>query len=91
MKQGLWQWLKRLFALIEIPAPDPPRLLHRIEITERDIMLPAQGCCDNDYFLFICFHSMVWSGIKHIGHCCRNGSIRFHVVCAGQCSYLPCC
>jgi len=42
MKQGLWQWLKRLLTLIEIPAPDPPRLLRRIEVVERDIMLPLK-------------------------------------------------
>ena len=30
-------------ALLEIPAPDPPRLLQRIEITERDIMLPVKA------------------------------------------------
>ena len=42
MKLGPWQWLKRLFELMEIPAPDPPRLLRRIETMERDIMLPLR-------------------------------------------------
>jgi signal transduction histidine kinase len=43
MKPGHLQWLKRLLALFEIPAPDPPRLLRRIEIMERDIMLPVKA------------------------------------------------
>jgi hypothetical protein len=38
MKRSHWQWLKRLLTLMEIPATDPPRLLRRIEITERDII-----------------------------------------------------
>jgi signal transduction histidine kinase len=42
MKSSHWQWLKRVPALLEIPAPDPPRLLRRIEIMERDIMLPLR-------------------------------------------------
>ena len=32
MKPSHVQWLKRLPALFEIPAPDPPRLLRRINI-----------------------------------------------------------
>jgi len=43
MKPSHRQWLKRLAALLEIPAPDPPRLLRRIEIMERDIMLPVKA------------------------------------------------
>jgi signal transduction histidine kinase len=54
MKQGLWQWLKRLLTLIEIPAPDPPRLLHRIEIMERDIMLPLKAVA-----ILIIFYSFI--------------------------------
>ena len=42
MKPSHRQWLRRLSALLEIPAPDPPRLLHRIELMERDIMLPVK-------------------------------------------------
>ena len=38
MKPSHEQWLKRLFTALEIPAPDPSRLLHRIEVMERDIM-----------------------------------------------------
>jgi signal transduction histidine kinase len=37
------QWLKRLPALFEIPAPDPPRLLRRIVVMERNIMLPVKA------------------------------------------------
>lgn len=43
MKSSHWQWLKRVLALMEIPAPDTPRLLHRIEIMERDTMLPIKA------------------------------------------------
>jgi len=43
MKPSLWQWWKRLFTLLEIPAPDPPRLLHRIEIMEWNITLPVKA------------------------------------------------
>lgn len=52
MKPSPWQWLKRLFTLLEIPAPDPPHLLRRIEIMERDIMLPLKVV-----FIAIIFHS----------------------------------
>jgi signal transduction histidine kinase len=37
------QWLKRLPALFEIAAPDPPRLLRRIIMMERNIMLPIKA------------------------------------------------
>ncbi len=43
MKPSHAQWLKRLPALFEIPAPDPPRLLRRIVMMERDIMLPVKA------------------------------------------------
>ncbi|MGA9449988.1 MAG: HAMP domain-containing sensor histidine kinase [Verrucomicrobiia bacterium] len=43
MKSSHRQWLKRVSALLEIPAPDPPRLLRRIELMERDIMLPVKA------------------------------------------------
>jgi len=43
MKSSHRQWLKRLSALLEIPAPDPSRLRHRIELMERDIMLPVKA------------------------------------------------
>jgi signal transduction histidine kinase len=43
MKPGSERWLKRLPGLFEIPAPDPPRLLHRIEFTERNVMLPVKA------------------------------------------------
>jgi signal transduction histidine kinase len=64
MKPSHRQWLKRVPALLEIPAPDPPRLLRRIEIVERDIMLPVKAV-----FIGIILHSfysskwfvMTWS------------------------------
>ncbi|MGA2684016.1 MAG: HAMP domain-containing sensor histidine kinase [Verrucomicrobiota bacterium] len=43
MKSSHEQWLKRVLALMEIPAPDPSRLLRRLEIMERDIMLPLKA------------------------------------------------
>src|SRR5258708_37401002 len=43
MKPSHLQWLKRLFTLFEIPAPDTPRLLRRIVMMERSIMLPAKA------------------------------------------------
>jgi signal transduction histidine kinase len=52
MKSSHRQWLKRVPALLEIPAPDPPRLLRRIEIMERDIMLPVKAV-----FIAMIFHS----------------------------------
>jgi signal transduction histidine kinase len=43
MKPRHAQWLKRLPALFEIPAPDPARLLRRIVMMERSIMLPVKA------------------------------------------------
>jgi signal transduction histidine kinase len=54
MKRSHWQWLKRLLALMEIPAPDPPHLLRRIEITECDLMLPLKAVA-----IAIIFYSFV--------------------------------
>jgi signal transduction histidine kinase len=54
MKRSHWQWLKRLLTLMEIPATDPPRLLRRIEITERDIILPLKAVA-----IAIIFYSFV--------------------------------
>ena len=36
------QWLKRLFAAMEIPVPDPLRQLRRITVVERNIVLPVK-------------------------------------------------
>jgi len=36
------EWLKRLPALFEIPAPDPERARYRIELMERNAMLPVK-------------------------------------------------
>jgi signal transduction histidine kinase len=43
MKPSHVQWLKRLSTLFEIPTPDPPRLLRRIAVMERNIMLPVKA------------------------------------------------
>ncbi len=42
MKPSHERWLKQLFTSLEIPAPDPSRLLRRIVMMERNIMLPVK-------------------------------------------------
>ncbi len=61
MKPSHRQWLKRMLALMEIPAPDPPRLLHRIEVMERDIMLPIKAFAIG--MIFYSFVSTRWFGL----------------------------
>jgi signal transduction histidine kinase len=61
MKPSLWPWLKRLFTLLEIPAPDAPHLLRRIEIMERNIMLPARAAAVG--IIFYSFVSTPWFGV----------------------------
>lgn len=61
MKPSLWPWLKRLFTLLEIPAPDPPHLLRRIEIMERNIVLPVKAVAIG--FVFYSFVSTPWFGV----------------------------
>ena len=61
MKPSLWPWLKRLFTLLEIPAPDAPRLLRRIEVMERNIMLPVKAVAIG--FIFYSFVSTPWFGV----------------------------
>ncbi|HTX21070.1 MAG TPA: HAMP domain-containing sensor histidine kinase [Candidatus Aquilonibacter sp.] len=55
------EWLKRLPALFEIPVPDPPRLLRRIKIMERNIMLPAKAVIIG--IILYSFHSTPWYGL----------------------------
>jgi signal transduction histidine kinase len=43
MKTSRSQLFKRLPALFEIPAPDPERARHRIEVMERNLMLPVKA------------------------------------------------
>ncbi|HEY5043413.1 MAG TPA: ATP-binding protein [Verrucomicrobiae bacterium] len=52
MKTSRSELLKRLPALFEIPAPDPARARRRIEVMERDLMLPAKAA-----FIAIIFQS----------------------------------
>jgi len=61
MKPSQQQWLKRLPVLFEIPAPDPARLLGRIEIMERDIMLPVKAVFIG--MIWYSFHSTPWNGL----------------------------
>ena len=49
---------KRLFAALEIPAPDPPRLFGRIKIMERNIMLPVKAMFIG--MILYSFHSARW-------------------------------
>jgi signal transduction histidine kinase len=61
MNHSHQQWLKRLPALLEIPAPDPPRLLRRILIMERDIMLPVKAVFIG--MILYSFLSTAWTGL----------------------------
>jgi signal transduction histidine kinase len=61
MKPSHQQWLKRLPALFEIPAPDPLRLLRRIVIMERDIMLPVKAVFIG--IIMQSFMSTPWLGV----------------------------
>jgi signal transduction histidine kinase len=61
MKSSHEQWLKRVLALMEIPAPDPSRLLRRLEIMERDIMLPLKAFAIG--MIFYSFVSTPWFGL----------------------------
>ena len=61
MKPSHEQWLKRLFAALEIPAPNPPQLLQRITIMERNIMLPVKIVAIGA--IFYSFVSTPWFGL----------------------------
>ena len=61
MKPSRSQLLKRLPALFEIPAPDPPHMLRRIELMERNIMLPAKAAFIG-MILFSFQYSTLWVG-----------------------------
>ena len=61
MKPSHGQWLRRVLASMEIPAPDPPRLLRRIEIMERDIMLPLKAFAIG--MILYSFVSTPWFGL----------------------------
>lgn len=61
MKPSHEQWLKRLFMSLEIPAPDAPRLLRRIEVMERDVMLPVKAVFIG--MILYSFHSTAWVGM----------------------------
>jgi len=61
MKPSHELWLKRLFTSLEIPAPDSPRLLRRIEFMERDIMLPVKAVFIG--IILYSFHSTEWTGL----------------------------
>jgi signal transduction histidine kinase len=61
MKPSHALWLKRLFASLEIPAPDPARLLHRIGTMERNIMLPVRAVAIGT--VFYSFVSTPWFGM----------------------------
>ncbi len=63
MKPSHAQWLKRLPALFEIPAPDPPRLLHRIVMVERNIMLPVKAALIA--IIFYSFDIASWAGLEN--------------------------
>ncbi len=60
MKWGPRQWLKRLFTLIEIPAPDRRQLLERMQMMERDLVLPAKAIIL--IILLTSFYVSPWTG-----------------------------
>src|SRR5665213_1230113 len=61
MKPSHAEWLKRLPALFEIPAPDPARLLRRIVTMERNIMLPVKAVFIG--MILYSFQSTRWFGL----------------------------
>jgi signal transduction histidine kinase len=61
MKSSHEPWLKRVLSLMEIPVPDPPRLLRRIELMERDIMLPLKAFVIG--MILYSFVSTPWFGL----------------------------
>jgi signal transduction histidine kinase len=61
MKPSHQKWLKQLPVLFEIPAPDPRRLLRRIEFMERDVMLPVKAVFIG--MILYSFHSTAWTGL----------------------------
>jgi len=62
MKPSHELWLKRLFKSLEIPAPDPARLLRRIEFMERNVMLPVKAV-----FIGMILYSFDYSS-RWLGH-----------------------
>ena len=63
MKPGHWQWLKQLPALFEISAPDPPRLLRRIVMMERNVMLPVKAVFIG--IILYSFHITSWEKLPN--------------------------
>jgi signal transduction histidine kinase len=63
MKPSHAQWLKRLPALFEIPAPDPTRLLRRIIMMERNIMLPVKAVFIG--MILYSFDESAWVGLAN--------------------------
>ena len=47
--------------MLEIPTPDPTRLLRRVELMERDIMLPVKAVFIG--MILYSFHSSAWFGL----------------------------
>ena len=70
------QWLKRLFAALEIPAPDPQQSLRTHRGMERNIMLPVQAVAIGADLLFFCFDAVVRAGGQHAG--CGGGNRAIH-------------
>ncbi len=60
MKFDSREGLKKLWAALEIPAPDPEQLFHRIEVMERDVALPVKAVCIG--ILLLSFFFTPWVG-----------------------------
>ncbi|HEY4416518.1 MAG TPA: HAMP domain-containing sensor histidine kinase [Verrucomicrobiae bacterium] len=61
MKPSHVAWLRQLFALMEISAPDPARQFRRIQIVERNIMLPVKAVFIG--FIWYSFDIKPWYGL----------------------------
>jgi signal transduction histidine kinase len=60
MRPSRSELLQRLPALFEIPAPDPARARHRIELMERNLMLPVKLFFVG--MIYYSFHYQPWTG-----------------------------
>jgi len=56
------RFLNRLVALLKMPAPDAPQLIQRIQIMERDIILPLKAA--GIAMLFYSFYFTPWIGLE---------------------------
>src|SRR5476651_1740583 len=63
MKPSHVQWLNKLVALFEIPAPDPASLRRRIIVMERNVMLPVKAVFIG--MILYSFDITAWVGLEN--------------------------